>query len=114
MSVGRVSLGIVIGRTACRVAESAASVRSPVYDGGGFQRAARQFYRPVGALQGARRICAIGRASSAGCRIGSPDDLAITVTVDGKIVQQASTANMIRPVARLLAGRDGLHDAGAG
>ena len=99
-----VSLGIVIGRTACRVAESAAADAiagyTMVVD---FSVPHDSFYRPSARFKARDGSCVIGPRVVTPEAIGSPDSLALTVTVDGEIVQQASTANMIRPVARLLA-----------
>ena len=45
----------------------------------------------------ARRILHIGPRVVAASDVASPDNLAITVSIDGWIVQQTSTANMQRP-----------------
>ena len=99
-----VSLGIVIGRTACRVAESAANSviagYTMVVD---FSVPHESFYRPSVRVKARDGSCAIGPHVASPAELPAPDNLAITVTVDGAITQQASTANMIRPVARLLA-----------
>jgi len=99
-----VSLGIVIGRTACRVAESAANSviagYTMVVD---FSLPHESFYRPSVRFKARDGSCALGPRVASLAELPEPDNLAITVTVDGAITQQASTANMIRPVARLLA-----------
>ena len=82
-------LGVVIGRTACRVAESRAhehiagylivndvSVPHPNY------------YRPVGSLQGARWLLPAGPAGHGRApAVGNPDALTIRTYVDGALVQ---------------------------
>lgn len=98
------ALGLVIGRTACRVAPADAlsylagytvlidvSVPHSV------------FYRPSIRFKARDGFCPIGPAVTA-CRPGlDPDDLTIHVLVDGALRQQAGTSQLVRPVARLLA-----------
>lgn len=98
------ALGLVIGRTACRVAQADAlsfvagftvlidvSVPHSV------------FYRPSIRFKARDGFCPIGPAVTA-CRPGlDPDDLALRVLVDGAVRQQAHTAHLVRSVARLLA-----------
>ena len=99
-----VSLGIVIGRTACRVTEAAANTviagYTMVVD---FSIPHESFYRPSVRLKARDASCYIGPRVVAAGDVASPDNLAITVSINGKIAQQTSTANMQRPVARLLA-----------
>ena len=54
------------------------------------------FYRPS-VRQGAEMVRAPSAARGIARRAARADNLAITVTVDGAITQQASTANMILP-----------------
>ena len=99
-----VSLGIVIGRSACRVAESdVANVVAGYTMVVDFSVPHESFYRPSVRFKARDGSCAIGPRVASPADLPAPDNLAITVTVDGAIAQQASTANMIRPVARLLA-----------
>ncbi len=97
------TLGLVIGRTACRVREAEAlsfvagyvivndvSVPHPSY------------YRPSLRFKTRDTFCPIGRFVRCEA-VGSPDALAISVAIDGSIVHRASTAGLIRPAARLLA-----------
>lgn len=99
-----VSLGIVIGRTACRVTESAAgdviAGYTMVVD---FSVPHDSFYRPSVRFKARDGSCVIGPRVVAAADIGTPDGLATTVSIDDVIAQQTSTANMIRPVVRLLA-----------
>ena len=97
------SLALVIGRTACRVAERDAlehvagyaivndvSVPHPSY------------YRPALRFKCRDGFCPIGPTIPRNA-VEDPDALAIEVEVDGKIVQRDHTATLIRPVAKLLA-----------
>jgi 5-oxopent-3-ene-1,2,5-tricarboxylate decarboxylase/2-hydroxyhepta-2,4-diene-1,7-dioate isomerase len=97
------SLALLIGRTACRVAERDAlahiagyaivndvSVPHPSY------------YRPALRFKCRDGFCPIG-PTVAKSAVNDPDALAIEVEVDGEIVQRAHTSTLIRPVAKLLA-----------
>jgi 5-oxopent-3-ene-1,2,5-tricarboxylate decarboxylase / 2-hydroxyhepta-2,4-diene-1,7-dioate isomerase len=97
-------LGLVIGRTACRVAESRAhehiagylivsdvSVPHPNY------------YRPSVRYKARDGFCPLGPKVAAPDEIGNPDELAIHTYIDGALIQTASTSQLIRPTARLLA-----------
>jgi len=99
-----VSLGIVIGRTACRVTEAVANNviagYTMVVD---FSVPHESFYRPSVRFKARDASCYIGPRVVAAGDVASPDNLAITVSINGQIAQQTSTANMQRPVARLLA-----------
>jgi len=99
-----VSLGIVISRTACRVTEVAANNviagYTMVVD---FSVPHESFYRPSVRFKARDASCYIGPRVVAAGDVASPDNLAITVSINGQIAQQTSTANMQRPVARLLA-----------
>lgn len=97
-------LGLVIGRSACAVPEAQAldhvagylivadvSVPHHSYHRPSIRYKARDGYCPLGPA-------VIGRAL-----LGSPDALTIRTYVDGALLQTASTADLIRPAARLLA-----------
>jgi 5-oxopent-3-ene-1,2,5-tricarboxylate decarboxylase/2-hydroxyhepta-2,4-diene-1,7-dioate isomerase len=97
-------LGVVIGATACRVAESRAhehmagyvivndvSVPHPNY------------YRPSVRYKARDGFCPLGPRVAAPHAVGNPDKLAIRTYVDGALVQTTSTAQLVRPTARLLA-----------
>jgi 5-oxopent-3-ene-1,2,5-tricarboxylate decarboxylase / 2-hydroxyhepta-2,4-diene-1,7-dioate isomerase len=97
-------LGVVIGATACRVAESRAhehiagyvivndvSVPHPNY------------YRPSVRYKARDGFCPLGPRVAAPHAVGNPDKLAIRTYVDGALVQTTSTALLVRPTARLLA-----------
>jgi 5-oxopent-3-ene-1,2,5-tricarboxylate decarboxylase/2-hydroxyhepta-2,4-diene-1,7-dioate isomerase len=98
------TLGIVIGRTACRVAEA----QAPEHVAGyvivadvGVPHAS--YYRPSIRCKARDGFCPIGPRVVARGAIADPDALGVRVQVDGELRQSTSTAGMIRPVARLIA-----------
>lgn len=97
------TLGLVIGRTACRVSEADALgfvAGYVVMNDISVPHAA--VYRPSMRFKCRDGFCPIGPVVPASASI-DPDALVITVAIDGKVVQRNSTAGLIRPVARLLA-----------
>jgi 5-oxopent-3-ene-1,2,5-tricarboxylate decarboxylase/2-hydroxyhepta-2,4-diene-1,7-dioate isomerase len=97
-------LGIVIGRTACNVSESRSlqhvagfllvndvSIPHPDY------------YRPAVRYKARDGFCPIGPWVTAREAVANADALTIRTYVDGALVQTMSTADLLRPVARLLA-----------
>ena len=97
------TLGLVIGRTACRVSEADALgfvAGYVVMNDISVPHAA--VYRPSMRFKCRDGFCPIGPVVPASASI-DPDVLAITVAIDGTVVQRSSTAGLIRPVAKLLA-----------
>ena len=98
------SLGLVIGRTACRLREDNALKHLA-----GFTLVADlsvphdSFYRPSVRFKARDGSCLIGPRVVAGDALADPDALVLTVSLDGAVVHTASTAGMRRSVARLLA-----------
>ena len=98
------SLGLVIGRTACRVGE-----RQALDHVAGYTLVAdlgvphASFYRPQVRFKALDGSCLIGPRVVARDAIGDPDEIAIRVSLDGASVQLARTSGMVRPAARLLA-----------
>jgi 5-oxopent-3-ene-1,2,5-tricarboxylate decarboxylase/2-hydroxyhepta-2,4-diene-1,7-dioate isomerase len=97
-------VGVVIGRTACRVSESqaldyaagyliVADVSIPHVN----------YHRPSVRFKAQDGFCPLGPAVTARAAVANPDDLIMHTYVDGALVQTASTAGLIRPTARLLA-----------
>lgn len=97
------TLGVVIGRAACRVGEDDAmgfvagyvivcdvSVPHALY------------YRPSLRFKARDTFCPIGPFVPRDA-VGAPDALAIVVSLDGEVIHRCSTAGLIRPVARLIA-----------
>ena len=102
MEIGA-ALGIVIGRTACRVSASDA----PDHIAGWTLVADLSiphdsFYRPSVRFKALDGSCLIGPAVVARSALGQPDALQINIAIDGKTVHIARTAGMRRPVAQLL------------
>jgi 5-oxopent-3-ene-1,2,5-tricarboxylate decarboxylase/2-hydroxyhepta-2,4-diene-1,7-dioate isomerase len=97
-------LGIVIGRAASRLTEEGAldhvagflivndvSVPHPDY------------YRPAVRYKARDGFCPLGPRVTARAAAADPDALLIRTYVDGKLMQTASTADLIRSTSRLLA-----------
>jgi 5-oxopent-3-ene-1,2,5-tricarboxylate decarboxylase / 2-hydroxyhepta-2,4-diene-1,7-dioate isomerase len=98
------SLGLVIGRTACRVSETHALEHIAGYTiVADFSVPHSSFYRPSIRFKARDASCLLGPRVVARRYVEEPDALSIRVSVDGKTVQNAGTAGMLRPVARLLA-----------
>ena len=98
------TLGIVIGRTACKVgaADALGHVAGYVIVNDVSVPHA-SFYRPQVRCKARDGFCPIGPRVVARGDIADPDALAVRVEVDGELRQATSTAGMIRPVARLIA-----------
>lgn len=98
------SLGIVIGRTACRVSEAQAmefiAGYTLVVD---FSVPHESFYRPSVRFKARDGSCYLGPRVVPVSAVTNPDALTMTVSIDGQRVQQTSTAGMVRPVAKLIA-----------
>jgi 5-oxopent-3-ene-1,2,5-tricarboxylate decarboxylase / 2-hydroxyhepta-2,4-diene-1,7-dioate isomerase len=97
-------LGMVIGRTACRVSEP----RALDYVAGYLIVADvsiphSNYYRPSIRFKARDGFCPLGPAVTARAAVAHPDALTVRTHVDGALVQTASTADLIRPAARLLA-----------
>jgi 5-oxopent-3-ene-1,2,5-tricarboxylate decarboxylase/2-hydroxyhepta-2,4-diene-1,7-dioate isomerase len=103
LSVGA-SLGIVIGRTACRVAVGEALAHVAGYlIVGDVSLPLDGHYRPGARLKARDGFCPLGPAVTPAAAIADPDALAVRVRVDGKAVQQTDTAERVRGVAQLIA-----------
>lgn len=97
-------LGIVIGRTACRVPEAQALEHVAGYTiVGDISVPHGVFYRPSVRFKARDGFCPIGPRVVPHSEIADPDALAVRVHVDGALVHQTTTGERIRPVARLLA-----------
>lgn len=96
-------VGVVIGRTACRLTPAAALDHVAGYvivDDVSIPHA--DYYRPAVRCKARDGFCPLGPRVTARAAAGDPDALSWRVHVDGKLVQTASTADLVRPVARLL------------
>ena len=97
------TLGLVIGRTACRVREAEAlSFVAGYVIVNDVSVPHASYYRPSLRFKARDTFCPIG-AFLAREAVGSPDALHLAVAIDGETVHRCSTAGLIRPVARLLA-----------
>jgi 5-oxopent-3-ene-1,2,5-tricarboxylate decarboxylase/2-hydroxyhepta-2,4-diene-1,7-dioate isomerase len=97
------TLGLVIGRSACRVREGDALGYVAGYvivNDVSVPHAS--YYRPSLRFKARDTFCPIGPFVARDA-IGSPDGLGISVSIDGEIVHRAGTAGLIRPAAQLLA-----------
>ena len=98
------SLGIVIGRTACRVAVDEALAHVAGYlIVGDLSLPLDSHYRPGARLKARDGFCPLGPAVTPAAAIADPDALAVRVRVDGKTAQQTDTAERVRGVAQLIA-----------
>ncbi len=98
------SLGLVIGRTVCRVGEGEALDHLAGYvivDDVSVPHAS--FYRPSVRFKARDGFCPIGPRVVARTAIGDPGALGVRVFVDGRLVHESATSGWIRPAARLLA-----------
>ena len=97
-------LALVLGQTACKVPES----RALDYVAGYLIMADvsvphSNYYRPSIRFKARDGYCPLGPAVTACAQVGDPGALSIRTYVEGALVQTASTAELIRPAARLLA-----------
>ncbi|MGH8798187.1 MAG: fumarylacetoacetate hydrolase family protein [Caldimonas sp.] len=98
------SLGLVIGRTACRVNEADALEHLAGYTiVNDISVPHASFYRPQIRFKARDRSCAIGPRVIARRAVVDPGRLAVRVYVDGRVIHENTTSGLIRPVARLLA-----------
>lgn len=98
------SLGLVIGRTACRVREGAALDHLAGYvivDDVSVPHPG--FYRPSIRFKARDGFCPIGPRVVARAAIGDPGSLGVRVYLDGRLVHESGTSGWLRPAARLLA-----------
>lgn len=97
-------LGIVIGRTACRVAEAAALDHVAGYlIVNDVSVPHSNYFRPAVRHNARDGFCPLGPWVTSRASIRDPDALLIRTYVDGALVQSASTSDLVRRVARLLA-----------
>ena len=97
------TLGLVIGRTACRVREAEAlSFVAGCVIVADVSVPHASYYRPSLRFKARDGFCPIGPVVPLG-RVGALDALQVQVEVDGVLVHRSSTAGLIRTAARLLA-----------
>lgn len=97
------TLGLVIGRAACRVREEdALAFVAGCVIVSDVSVPHASFYRPSLRFKVRDTFCPIGAFVPLDA-VGSLDALGISVSIDGEVVHRAGTAGLIRPAARLLA-----------
>jgi len=97
------ALGIVVGRSASRVAEADAADFIAGYTiVADCSLPHDSFYRPAIRFKARDASCAIGPAVVARADVAHPDALGVRILVDGRPVHSASTGGTVRGVARLL------------
>jgi len=95
-------LGIVIGRSACRVAEAdALSMVAGYLVSNDLSLPLASHYRPAVRQMARDGFCPLGAAVPA-AQVADPDALAITLALDGQPIWQAHTGGRVRGVAALL------------
>lgn len=97
------TVGLVIGRTACRVREEdALSFVAGCVIVNDVSVPHASYYRPSLRFKARDGFCPIGPFVAMG-QVGALDALQVQVEVDGVLVHRSSTAGLVRPAARLLA-----------
>lgn len=98
------SLGIVIGHTACRVSAAEAMAHVAAYlIAADHSLPLAAHYRPAVRLKARDGFCPLGPRVVPATEVADPDALDVTVSVDGELVHQHTTADRVRGVAALLA-----------
>ena len=98
------ALGIVIGRTACAVAEEEAMDCVAGYlIAADFSVPHDAYFRPAIRFKARDASCALGPIVVARTAIADPDALGVRVYVAGRLVHEAGTGGTLRKVARLIA-----------
>ncbi len=98
------ALGVVIGRTACRVSiELALDYVAGYTIVNDISVPHEVFYRPSIRFKARDGFCPVGPVVVPRAAIPNPDDLVVQVFVDGELKQRTTTGQRLRNVARLLA-----------
>lgn len=98
------SLGIVLGRVACRLSPAHALQAVAGYTiAGDLGLPLASHYRPSVRLKARDGFCPLGPRVVPAAEVPNPDALAFELSIDGEVVQRGSTAGRVRDVARLLA-----------
>jgi 5-oxopent-3-ene-1,2,5-tricarboxylate decarboxylase/2-hydroxyhepta-2,4-diene-1,7-dioate isomerase len=98
------SLGIVIGRTACRVpADRALAMVAGYTIAIDIAVPVQGHYRPALRWRARDGFCPVGPRVTPSSAVADPDALTVRTWVDGALVQAASTGGRTRGVARLVA-----------
>lgn len=98
------SLGIVLGRSACRVSAAAALSHVAGYlVAADFSLPLAAHYRPAVRLKARDGFCPIGPRVVRAEDVADPDELEVQVHIDGRLAHRHSTAGRVRGVAALIA-----------
>jgi len=98
------TLGVVIGRTACRVSADHAMDHVAGYTiMNDVSVPHASFYRPSMRFKCRDSFCPIGPVIVPRQTVANPDALNISVAVDGVVLQTCTTADLIRSVGQLIA-----------
>ncbi len=98
------ALGVVIGRTACKVSVADAMNFVAGYTiVNDISVPHASYYRPSMRFKCRDTFCPIGPIAVPREALANPNAVEITVALDGEVVQRSSTTGLIRPVAQLLA-----------
>ncbi|MEO8300060.1 MAG: fumarylacetoacetate hydrolase family protein [Burkholderiales bacterium] len=98
------ALGLVIGRTACRVsADQALSFLAGYVLVADLSVPHDSFYRPSIRFKARDGSCLFGPQVAATAAVADPGTLQLHVSIDGQRVHSASMAGAVRPAAQLLA-----------
>ena len=98
------SVGLVIGRSACRVApEDALNHVAGYLIVVDVSIPCASHYRPQVRFKACDGFCPLGSRVTARANIANPDALEIRTRIDGVLEQTANSADLIRPAAQLLA-----------
>ena len=96
-------LGLVIGRHACRVAEAhAAEFLAGYLIVNDVSVPHASYYRPAVRCRARDGFCPLGPRVVARAAVADPDALTLRVYIDGELKAGATTAQLVRPVAKLL------------
>ena len=98
------TLGVVLGRTACRVAASDALAYVAGYTiVNDVSVPHDSYYRPALRERCRDGFCAISPAVASASVVPNPNQVEIRISVNGQARAAASTASLVRPVERLIA-----------
>jgi 5-oxopent-3-ene-1,2,5-tricarboxylate decarboxylase / 2-hydroxyhepta-2,4-diene-1,7-dioate isomerase len=98
------SLGLVIGRTACRLSEASALEHLAGYlIVNDVTVPHLPYYRPSIRFKARDGFCPLGPRVAPRAAVADPDALTTRVYIDGELTHTATTSQLVRPVARLLA-----------
>lgn len=97
------SLGLVIGRPACRLSEAGALEHVAGYlIVNDVSVPHSSYYRPSIAFRARDGFCPLGARVVPRAALANPDAVTIRIYLDGELRQTTTTAELLRPVAKLM------------